>query len=56
MILGKTYRQRKRVSGLWFAWYPIKLVDGRWVWLVQVERICRGTDDFIWYDYELTEK
>ncbi len=56
MIFGKTYTQRKRSSGFWFAWYPVKLKDGRWVWWQQVERICKGSRDITWYDYELTKK
>jgi len=23
---------------LWFAWYPVKDLDGKWIWLTLVER------------------
>lgn len=49
MIWGKTiekqlwmYRRHK-----WFAWYPVKLNDGRWVWweIIWQQKEChRGGD------------
>ena len=35
MIWGKTYKEkRERIASVknWFAWYPIRLADGRWCW------------------------
>ena len=37
MILGTKTRDRA-VWHLWFAWWPVKLMDGRIVWLEEVER------------------
>lgn len=43
MIFGKTHDQKKEedklflwdnyLGDVWFAWYPVKLDDGRWAWL-----------------------
>lgn len=36
MFFGKTDREKwnKVTKGyLWFAWYPVKCADGRWIWL-----------------------
>jgi len=34
MIWGKTNTQRLAIyeKHKWFAWYPVKLNDGRWIW------------------------
>ena len=47
MIFGKTYeekhaqkqawlRARKKETD-WFAWFPVKVYDGRWVWLQTIK-------------------
>lgn len=38
-------------SQAWFAWRPVKLVSGRWVWLRRVELCshCLGWTDDYWY-------
>lgn len=39
MIWGKTYSEKdanrkwKSPVSLWFAWRPVRLQSGRWVWL-----------------------
>lgn len=35
----------------WFAWHPVELEDGTWVWLVTVER---ETDEYQDYYLGLT--
>ena len=32
------YWKRVNEWHTWFAWYPVKLEDGDWVWLGRVER------------------
>lgn len=27
-----------QAGSVWFAWHPVKLVDGQWVWLEKVFR------------------
>ena len=38
---------------LWFAWYPVTLLDGRWVWLEYVRR--RRVEDDFSVKYEVDE-
>jgi len=45
MIIGRKYHKKK---GFWFAWRPVQVDDGRWVWLHRVwyeKRI----DGYIYY-------
>jgi hypothetical protein len=57
MIFGETVGARKqRVCRWhhWFAWYPVKLLDGRVAWLETVER--RESDVWpAWYYMEKSE-
>lgn len=32
-------RMRKRGKHVWYAWRPVKMLDGRWIWLERVMRI-----------------
>jgi hypothetical protein len=42
MIWGKTFKQQEREQEnkdmSWFAWYPIQLTNGRWLWWEYVRR------------------
>ena len=44
MIFGKTDSEKRDIyerrmqPGPWFAWYPVKLVDGRYAWLSTIYR------------------
>lgn len=37
---------------LWFAWYPVKLKDGRRAWLTVVKRTRHYRWEFSWNEYE----
>ena len=47
MIFGKSYKekykekqeklQRLKSGRIWFAWFPVKEINGRWVWLQKVK-------------------
>lgn len=42
MIWGKEHDVPLDLSPLWvawFAWYPVRLWDGRWCWLEKIERL-----------------
>lgn len=60
MIWGKTTIERKKKQQAkekkWFAWYPIHLVDGRWVWLEYVSYETYGSWDGTWCEFKLYEK
>lgn len=58
MVWGKTDIQKRKERGRkdasWFAWYPVKIVDGRWFWWGRIKReywVSRGGNSG--YDYEL---
>lgn len=55
MIFGKTTteKQAKFRSGIWFAWRPVQLKDGRWCWLQWVEYKWDSGWGGCWYDYTL---
>jgi len=61
MIIGKTYEEKrkqrfKKHNGPWFAWYPVKIRDGRRVWLQNVFRYLIFPDSkHSWHEYSLTE-
>ena len=42
MIWGKTDKEKDDIQAKkdahWFAWHPVKLEDGRWVWLEYMAR------------------
>lgn len=42
MIWGKTHKELEEQLLLkdmrWFAWHPVRLRDGRWVWLERLNR------------------
>lgn len=44
MIVGRTLAQKAaravalREQHQWFAWHPVRLKDGRWVWLRSIYR------------------
>ncbi len=40
MKFGKSNieKEREKRWHLWFAWYPVRLADGRWAWLETLER------------------
>lgn len=40
MIFGRTTEEKNKKYDhhLWYAWYPVKLLDGRWAWLQYVTR------------------
>jgi len=40
MIWGTKNKIKKpwRITWFWFAWRPVKLLDGRWVWWQKVEK------------------
>jgi len=37
MIFGKTDEQ-KFVAHKWFAWHPVRLENGKWIWLEYVTK------------------
>lgn len=42
MIWGETTTQRKdrlEVWHDWYAWYPVKLMNGRWAWFSDIYRL-----------------
>lgn len=59
MIFGRTYSNKKSMkihkNDIWFAWYPIQLEDGRWVWWQKVKRFLASSinDKMLWYKYYL---
>ena len=59
MILGKTYLDKRNIkkykNDVWFAWYPIQLEDGRWIWLQKVKRFLTSSISgrMLWYKYYL---
>lgn len=51
----KRRKEKKRLG--WFAWYPVRLKDGRWCWLQRVTYSFWGA----WgcgsgYDYKIKER
>ncbi|KKL95033.1 hypothetical protein LCGC14_1858700 [marine sediment metagenome] len=45
MIWGLTHNKRRLKNALkdlwWFAWYPVRLANGQWIWLETVmRRVC----------------
>lgn len=48
MIFGRTHEDRQCSNiyrdELWFAWRPVHLKDGRWIWL-----------DYVWRKWECDE-
>lgn len=47
MMLGQALYTRQ----IWFAWRPVRLVDGRWAWLRRVERFRDGVGSWGFYFY-----
>lgn len=56
MIWGKTDEEQKNIEkakdARWFAWHPVKLKNGRWVWLERVARTLWGCWDGGYYEYK----
>ena len=46
MIWGSTYKQLFACR-TWFAWRPVRLVDGRWAWMCTLQRKWDGR----WFYY-----
>ncbi len=46
MIWGMRYNEKRNY--IWFAWYPIKLINGQWIWLekVKAQKLYRGFRQF----------
>jgi hypothetical protein len=71
MIIGKTYKEQdaeeqaklkkfKETPPTWFAWCPVKIKSGEWVWLERVEIIYAiwdspYTTNRLLSDYEIRE-
>ena len=57
MIWGKTNKEKedwqKKKDSHWFVWYPIQLVDGRWVWWEFVIRESWCSWDGSYYEYKM---
>jgi hypothetical protein len=53
----RAYAKKKRATPWheWYAWYPVRLKDGRWFWLETVHRRARvvqgnyGGEDLLYY-------
>lgn len=59
MIWGKLLKEKvERVysCGKWFAWYPIRLKDGRWAWWEYVWRHISESYYSTQYHFEPMEK
>ncbi len=61
MIWGKSYQEKKiiknRKNDNWYAWHPVQLVTGRWVWLQRIKRVSHrvvggGWSGPAWWVYE----
>ncbi len=51
MIWGRTKEEERWITttwNRWFAWYPVRLTDGRMAWLVVVERRWTELEDGGW--------
>jgi hypothetical protein len=47
------YGRKKRVPYRWFAWRPVRIRDGRWVWRQWVARCDVGNWGGPGYHYDL---
>ena len=60
MIWGKTFKQKRieriAVNARWFAWKPVQLNDGRWIWWTRLQRVYRDNWGGPWYDYFVNTK
>lgn len=44
--------QESQVTGWspWFAWHPVRTVEGRWLWFITVKRRMRIFPKWFWYN------